>query len=343
MKRILIVKLTSLGDLIHTLPAISDVHRIYPDLAIDWMIDESFQEVALFHPAIRRIYTTNHRKWLKNWSSVQSHHAIYKLLTCVRKTKYDLIIDAQGNYKSAFLTLFSKGRKAGYDRLSAPEKVASIAYHNGYFAPKVEHAIHRLRRLFSLALSYPFPLTDPDYGIDIKRFSEPSVPLPADYVTFIHSAGWQTKLWPESHWQDLIQQTIESGYKVLLPWGSPVEEERAKRLQISKDAIVLPKLTLKELGYILQKSKAAVSVDTGLSHLAAALNIPCIDLYGPTPPNLIGAFGKNQLHLQSNLPCTPCNKKHCKLKTDPPQCLASLSPSHVFHHFQTLLNKIQYV
>lgn len=336
MKRILVIKLTSLGDVIHTLPAITDVQRHYPGLEIDWMIDQSFQEIATFHPAVHTIFPTNHRKWLRNWGQRESYQAAYKLVRSVRQTEYDLVIDAQGNVKSAFLALCARGKKAGYDPKSAAEAVASFAYHYRYHMPKVEHAIPRLRRLFAAALDYPFPKDKAEYGIDRAKFIPPPIEL-SHYVTFVHSASWETKLWPEFHWQELIRQTLDAGYQIVLPWGSSDEERRAKRLQISDRVIVPPRLPLNQIGHLLQNSKAVVSVDTGLSHFATALNIPTISLYGPTNSSLIGALGPGK-QLSSSLSCAPCNRKHCPLQTNPPACMLSITPTQAFSQLKRYLS-----
>lgn len=329
MKRILLIKLTSLGDLIHALPALSDAMLAIPDISFDWMIDENFREVATWHPAVKNIFTTNHRAWRKGLFHPATVQSITKLTESVRKNTYDLVIDGQGNFKSALLSLFTHGKRAGFDRHSVREWIAHLAYQKKCAASKTNHAIDRLRRLFASALEYPFPLSPPDFGIDREKFRAPAIELPTDYVVFIHSASWKTKLWPEEHWKDLIQKTIADGLSILLPWGSPQEKERAERLAIDPRVHVLPKLSLSEIGHILQSARACVAMDTGLSHLAAAINIPCVTLYGSTNAGLIGTPGERQVHLTSSLPCAPCEKKQCKLSATENPCLKEIIPDRV--------------
>jgi len=333
--RILLIKLTSLGDLIHALPALTDARAAYPDIEFDWVIDESFQEVALWHPAVKNHFTTNHRKWRKNLRSLSTYASMFKLFQNIRKNKYDRVIDGQGNHKSGFLSLFTRGIRAGFDKNSVREKIAHLAYQKKYQVSKEQHAIARLRVLFAQALEYPLPETEPNFGINTERFIKPNFELPENFVVFVHNASWITKLWPEDHWLSLIKKTLEAGHTILLPWGNKEEEARAHRLAISSNVKVLPRLSLSEIGYVLARAKGCVCMDTGLSHLTAALNIPSLTLYGATDSGLIGASGGGQQHIQSTLPCAPCQKKSCRypnqtnLNLNPP-CLAEITPERVF-------------
>jgi len=337
MKRILLIKLTSLGDLIHALPALTDLHRACPEARVDWMIDTHFAEIAAWHPAIHEIFTTDHRQWGRTlWSSLPS---ICSLIKSVRREEYDLVIDGQGNFKTALLSLTTRGLRAGFDRQSVREQIASFAYQKKYGASKKAHAIDRLRQLFSLACGYPCPTEAPDFLIQRDRFKCPAVQLPERYLVFIHNAGWQTKLWPEEYWARLIRMATEAGCHILLPWGSQEEEARARRLAINSRAIVLPRLSLSEIGFVLSRAAACVCMDTGLGHLAAALNIPSLTLYGATDPRLIGARGLHQLHIPSNLSCAPCHQKKCRFfsaaSLNPP-CLAQISPERVWEQIKVV-------
>lgn len=332
MKRVLLIKLTSLGDLIHALPALSDAYLACPGISFDWVIDENFQEVASWHPAVDKIFTTNHRTWRHGLFKKSTYRTIFSLFRSIRQTDYDLVIDGQGNFKSALFSLFTKGIRAGFDRHSVREYVAHFAYQEKHSASRKSHAVERLRRLFSSALNYPMPKTEPNFMIDRDRFAKPSFDLPESYLLFIHNAGWSTKLWPEEHWLKLIQMGVEAGYPILLPWGNQMEKERAERLAKFPQVRVLPKLSLSEMGYVIAGASGCVSMDTGLSHLAAALEIPSVTLYGATDSGLIGANGKSQLHLQSTIACAPCNQKQCRFPKEGlhPPCLAAITPERVF-------------
>jgi len=329
MKRVLLIKLTSLGDLIHALPALSDAQDARPGLEFDWVIDENFREIASWHPAVKSVITTNHREWRGAVTSAETHGSIAKTIAQMRAREYDLVIDGQGNFKTALLSLFSRGPRAGFDAASVREWVAHLAYQRRYSASKSAHAIDRLRRLFASALDYPVPDSPPVFRIRSERFAKPKVELPADYIVFVHNASWKTKLWPERHWADLIGKCTQTGYRVLLPWGNEQEEARAKRLATSPGVQVLPRLQLSEIGYVIARAKACVCVDTGLSHLAAALDVPAITLYGATDTGLIGASGESQIHIKSERFCSPCQSKTCRYSSGDNPCMELIAPDRV--------------
>ena len=338
MKRVLLLKFTSLGDLIHALPALTDASRAIPEIKFDWMIDENFAEVATWHKSVDQIYLTSHRTWRKE--KLSSIKPITRLIRKARETKYDLVLDGQGNFKTALMSLFMQGPRAGFDRRSAREWVASFAYQRKYPASRKAHAVDRLRQLFAQSLGYPCPTTPPDFSIERSRFAPLPFQTPQNYVVLIHNAAWKNKIWPEEHAKKIVDWIARKGYTIYLPWGNPEEKARALRLSVNPMAVVLPKMSLSEIGSLFIGASACISMDTGLSHLAAALNIPTITLYGPTDSGLIGANGKNQIHLISDLPCAPCNKKQCRYENQGelnPPCLAGLSPEKVFDQLMGIL------
>jgi heptosyltransferase-1 len=330
MKRVLLIKLTSLGDLIHALPALSDAKRARPELDFDWAIDENFQEIALWHPAVKDIITTDHRRWRKALAHPSTLASISRLISQLRAVEYDLVIDGQGNFKTALLSLCTRGPRAGFDRHSVREWTAHLGYQRRYSVTKNAHAIERLRRLFAAALDYPVPASPPDFQIQKERFVRPKVELPGEYLVFVHNASWKTKLWPEAHWEELLRKSVQAGFKVLLPWGTSEEEARAKRLAVHPGILVLPRLSLCEMGHVLAGATACVCMDTGLSHLTAALNVPSITLYGSTDSGLIGASGSSQVHLKSDRFCSPCQKKTCRYSRTENPCLQEITPDRVY-------------
>lgn len=332
---ILITKLASMGDLIHLLPALTDACREKKEITFDWVIDQSFSEIASWHPAVCRAIKTNHRKWRKNLLKKETRQEMAECTRKLKKKDYDLIIDAQGNLKSAFISSFAKGPIAGFDGKSVPEWGAHFFYKKKASISKDLHAISRLRALLASALDYPLPTTPPDYGILQERLTPPNILIPPSFLIFVPIASYPSKLWPEKHWKELIEKTLSLGLPILLPWGNEQEKNRAIRLAISPQVIVLPKLCLSELGYLIQKAKAVVSVDTGLSHLAAALNTPAITLYGPTDPKKTGTIGKNQTWLSTSCLCfeaKTCGQNQEKF------CLQNISPDVVLQKLGSLLS-----
>ena len=303
--RVLLVKTSSLGDVIHALPALTDAARAIPGITFDWVVEEGFAEIPTWHPAVGKVIPVAIRRWRKNiWETIKSGEW-KRFKQNLRTEKYDLVIDAQGLVKSAWLTRYVKAPVAGLDKDSAREPLASRFYQRRLAVARGQHAVERLRQLFAVALGYDLPKGLGDYGLDVERLIE--LPRNKPYVLLLHGTTWDTKHWPEVYWRDLALRMGHMGVEVRLPWGNPAEKARAERIASGlSNAVVLPKLNLAGVAKVLASASACVAVDTGLGHLAAALDVPTISLFGPTNPGLTGAYGKGQIHLASDFPCAPC-------------------------------------
>ncbi|WP_176516952.1 lipopolysaccharide heptosyltransferase I [Pseudomonas faucium] len=345
--RVLIIKTSSLGDVIHTLPALTDAAHAIPGIRFDWVVEEGFAEIPSRHPAVDRVIPVAIRRWRKNlWQTLKSGEwkAFKQRL---REHKYDLVIDAQGLVKSAWLTRYVKAPVAGLDRFSAREGLASRFYDRRLSVAVGQHAVERVRQLFAMALAYDLPEGIGNYGLDLDRLQ---LPPAAPYVVFLHGTTWATKHWPEAYWRELAERLGRRKLQVRLPWGNPAEKARAERIaQGLNNCQVLPKLNLAGVARVLAAAKACVAVDTGLGHLAAALDVPTISLFGPTNPGLTGAYGRVQVHQASDFPCAPCLQKKCTykpsaddlrrfdLKREWPLCFTRLNPEHVASRLSALL------
>jgi len=346
--RVLLVKTSSLGDVIHALPALTDAARAIPGITFDWVVEEGFAEIPTWHPAVGKVIPVAIRRWRKNiWQTIKSGEW-RRFKQSLRAEKYDLVIDAQGLVKSAWLTRYVNAPVAGLDKNSAREPLASRFYQRRLAVARGQHAVERLRQLFAVALGYDLPKGLGDYGLDVERLIE--LPRNKPYVLFLHGTTWDTKHWPELYWRDLALRMADKGVEVRLPWGNPAEKARAERIANGlSNAVVLPKLNLAGVARVLASASACVAVDTGLGHLAAALDVPTISLFGPTNPGLTGAYGKVQIHLASDFPCAPCLQKKCTyqptaqdqqrfdLKNEWPLCFTRLNPERVASRLSTLL------
>ena len=298
--KVCVIKTSSMGDVIHTLPALTDAQRAIPNLSIDWVVEENFAEIPRWHSAVNQIIPIALRRWRKSPFSIQTRNEWKNYRTLLQAENYDAVIDAQGLIKSAlFATRFAQGVKHGYDRQSIREPLASFFYDKKYAIPYQQHAVERIRQLFAQSLGYELPQVQGDYSIAHHFLHQTSE---QNYVVFIHSTTRADKHWEEAEWQKLIEKiTALSDCKIHLPWGNEQEKARAERLaQVHSNVLVLPKLTLTELAKQIANAKAVVSVDTGLAHLTAALDKPNITLYGATEPKLIGCYGENQYYLSAN-------------------------------------------
>jgi len=298
--RVLIVKTSSLGDVVHTLPALTDAALAIPGIRFDWVVEEAFTEIPGWHPAVDTVIPVAIRRWRKQiWNTLRSGEWSH-FKRQLSAESYDLVIDAQGLLKSALLTRLVDAPRAGYDRRSIREPLASSFYRWRYAVSREMHAVERIRTLFALALGYDKPQQRGSYGLAKSQFGSHTSAVDLRRVMFLHGTTWPTKLWPLEYWQTLCKNTVDAGYQVTLPWGNVVERERAEAIAaVASNTRVLPRSNLQALAVELASSSAVVAVDTGLGHLAAALNIPTISLYGPTLPTLVGAYGRNQVHLST--------------------------------------------
>ncbi|MDP3845687.1 MAG: lipopolysaccharide heptosyltransferase I [Pseudomonas sp.] len=294
--RVLLIKTSSLGDVIHSLPALTDAARAIPGIQFDWVVEEGFAEIPAWHPAVAQVIPVALRRWRKNlWQTIRSGEW-QRFKQRLQTTEYDLVIDAQGLLKSALLTRYVKAPVAGLDAQSAREPLASRFYDRPQAVAWGQHAVERVRQLFAQALGYPLPSGVGDYGLSRERLLDGSPGQP--YVLFLHGTTWASKHWPEADWRALAEHLDSRGLAVRLPWGSEPEKARAERIVAGlQHAAVLPKLNLRGVAVVIAGASACVAVDTGLGHLAAALDVPSISLYGPTLPIKVGAYGRGQVHL----------------------------------------------
>lgn len=329
MRRVLIVKTSSMGDVIHTLPALTDAKAACPDIEFDWVVEEGFAEIPKWHPAVSDVIPVAIRRWRKSVFKTMGSTEWRQFRNLVKKHHYDLVIDAQGLLKSAWLCRLIKAPAAGYDKHSVRERLASLVYQHRFSVPVDMHAVERTRTLFAKALNYQKPESKGQYGLSQSRFCTAVDAQPN--VVFLHGTTRADKHYPEIYWKQLAERLGAKGFQVRMPWGNDNERKRAEHIARGLEYVeVLPKLNLAGVAGVLAQASAVVAVDTGLGHLSAALNIPTVSLYGPTNPGLIGAYGENQIHL-------------CASQMDPvdaitdPEVFAPLTPERLLQHLEPML------
>jgi heptosyltransferase-1 len=289
MKRILLVKTSSLGDVIHNLPVVNDILQHFPDAQIDWVVEESFADIPRLHPKVGQVITVAMRRWRKRLLSLNTLREISGVIKTLSANKYDVVIDSQGLIKSSIITSLTNGVKHGYDKESIREASATWCYHQKHHISFQQQAVIRNRTLTALSLNYVVPNNAPDYGI--KASVNTDLIINGSYVIGLHGTSRDSKLWPTEYWIALGNQLAERQINLVLPWASEAEYMRAQQISAAiKNATILPKLTIAQVASIISNAQAAIGVDTGLSHLAAALNIPTIAIYTDTNPELTGVF-----------------------------------------------------
>ena len=330
--RVLLIKTSSMGDLIHTLPALTDAGKAIPGIRFDWVVEDGFTEIPAWHPLVDRVIPVSLRRWRKGWFSQDTRSALRALRSELQADKYDLVLDAQGLVKSSLLTMLAKGPRAGLDFRSARESLAALAYQHKYKVNFYQHAVVRMRSLFSLALNYELPLDPPVFGIGRQQFQSSAT---ADhYVVFLHGTTWPSKQWPETYWQELARMAEQAGMRVKISGGNDEEVARATRIADGNPFVdVMPRLTIKQMAELLAGARAAVAVDTGFGHLAAALDVPTVSIYGSTNPDFTGALGQSSILLRADFVCSPCLNRICTYREPTivtPACYGTIPPAKVW-------------
>ncbi len=297
MQRILLIKTSSLGDVIHNLPVITDIRTRFPNAQIDWVVEESFADIPRMHPDVNQVITVAMRRWRKHIFRQKTWSEISAFKNTLSQNTYDAVIDTQGLLKSALITRNANGVKHGYDKNSIREPFASWFYDKTYAISYQQHAVARNRTLAALSLGYTSPTGAPDYGIAAKNTKKSAsgslmdIGLQGSAIIALHGTSRDSKLWPTAHWVDLGRQLAQQNFNLALPWVNEVEFNRAREIaQQLQNATVLPKLSIAELAGVIASAQAAIGVDTGLSHLATALNKPTIAIYTDTNPEFTGVM-----------------------------------------------------
>ena len=338
MTRVLIVKMSSMGDVLHTLPAITEAVRHLPGLKFDWVVEKGFEQIPRWHPSVDKVIVASTRAWRKSWlSSRVERRAFVDDLT---SRKYDLVIDAQGLMKSAWIAHLAKGPVSGFSFFSVRERLASCLYKHRHHVPS-GHAVKRVRALLSLSLGYTIGDQTNDYGIEISNDTFERIDPAPKTLLFLHGTTWASKHWPESNWIDLAQRSGEAGYTVWLPWWSEEEQQRCIRIAAACDtASVLPRVDLNGMRKHLSAVDTVVAVDTGLGHMAAALGVRCLSIYGATDSTRTGTWGANQQHISARFNCSPCLARECNLLSETvlqPPCYESCSVDDVWRVLSKML------
>ena len=277
-----------MGDVVHTMPAISDIAANVPNVQIDWLVEAPFAALPAMHPAVRTVIPIAWRKWRKRLFGADTRAALATARAQLSAEDYDVIIDFQGLIKSALWATQARGSRAGYDWASAREPLASLFYSKRAAVAVNQHAVERSRQLAAAHLNYTvtgsqrFGMHAPDANWK---------PQAARYAVLITGASRPEKLWPESSWHAIAATLTAQGFALVWLWGSAEEGERAKRLAAAAGGEVPPFLTVKDASAVLAGASKCVGLDTGFTHIAAAFGVATIGIYCHHEPGLVGITG----------------------------------------------------
>ena len=312
MPDILFIKTSSLGDVIHHMPAVADARRRFPDARIAWVVEEDFAPLVRLHPAVNEVIPVATRRWKRQLRDVflnplfERAGAPWPEISAARKLlrthRYDFVIDTQGLLKSALIACSARGPRHGYDSKSIKEPLASFFYDVRHAVSRALHAIERNRRLTGLALGYAQESSF-DYGLDRAALKAPAA---RRYAVLVHASARAEKRWPEARWIETARALARRNLELMLPWGT--DEERAVAVRIA-DAVpharVAERAPLDQIARLVAGAALVVGVDTGLLHLAAALGVPLVAIFAASDPGLTGPIGPGPIAIAGRAGAPP--------------------------------------
>lgn len=289
MLKILLVKTSSLGDVVHNLPVVTDIHAHVSNATVDWVVEENFADIPALHPGVHQVIPVAIRRWRKAPLNAMARAEMTAFRKRLAATHYDFILDTQGLVKSALITRLASGKRCGNAWDSAREPLASLFYQHTFSIPKNLHAVDRNRLLAGHALGYQ-PENGPNYGL-----RAPSVPLSwlpsAPYAVLLHATSRADKQWDDANWLELGKYFNSIGIACILPWGNVAEQAHSQRLgQGIASSVIPPRLNINEISALISGARIVVGVDTGIAHLAAALNVPVVAIFCASDPALTGVY-----------------------------------------------------
>lgn len=290
MHGILFIKTSSLGDVVHHMPAVTDARRRHPDARLTWVVEEAFQPLARLHPAVDDVIPVSTRRWRSQLLSGQTWSEVSAFKARLKSIKAEKVIDTQGLIRSALIARTAHGERHGYDAASIKEPVASWFYDVKHKIARDQHAVTRNRMLTGLSLGY-----SPDAAIDYG-LTKPPRGGDAPYAMLFHGTSRASKEWREVDWIGTGKWLHAQGLEVVLPWGNERERLRSERLHAAiPGSRILDRLPLDETAKVIANASLVVGVDTGLLHLAAAYEVPLIAVFLATDPGLTGPVGNGPI------------------------------------------------
>jgi heptosyltransferase-1 len=287
MADILFIKTSSLGDVIHHMPAVTESRAHFPQARISWLVEEAYAPLVALHPAVDRTIPVAWRRWRKRLLEGQTWREIAAWRGKFGAQSFDQVIDTQGLLRTGLMSRFAPGQRHGYDRGSIREPLASMFYDVRHHVSREAHAVARNRLLTGLALGYS-PDGAPDYGLDRARLRDAS----ERYAVLLHGTARPEKEWPLANWIALGKSIDLPGRRFVLPWGN--EAERARATQIAQslpNATVADPRPIDGVARLIAGAEFVVGGDTGLVHLAAALGVPLVAIFSGSDPSLTQPVG----------------------------------------------------
>jgi heptosyltransferase-1 len=287
---ILIVRVSSLGDVVHNMPMVADILRHYPHANIDWVVEEAYADLVRLNRGVRNVIPFALRRWRKSLAAAQTRAEMRSFHQTLRAQPYDVVFDTQGLIKSGAVMGMARlapgGRRVGLANAtegSGYEPISKIFHTMSVPVGVRTHAVMRARMVAAAAFGYAID-SPADFNLRAPDGARPAWLSDQPYAVFFHGTARAAKSWDDASWIHLAQSLAARGLPVLLPWGSEPEKQAADRLAARmQNAQVLPRLSMMDAVVLARRAALAIGVDTGLTHIAAAFNRPTIELYCDSP------------------------------------------------------------
>lgn len=343
--KVLIVKASALGDVVHALPVLAWLKSVEPAMEIDWLVEEGFAPLLDEHPLLRQVHRIATRSW-RQQGALAAVRASLRMVGALRRERYDVVLDLQGNSKSALFTLLSgAARRYGFDRYGVREWPNLLATNHQVALTAADHHISA-RSLAIARAAFPSGSERIEAGpLPIRPAAAQRVEVQLvehglagrRFAVLHYGTTWTTKLWPVASWQMLVRSLAAAGNPVpVLTWGSTEEKNVIERIasDAGGGALVWPRGTLPELAALLARAAVVVGGDTGPVHIAAAVGTPTVSLYRVTDQSRNGPRGARHIRLQAPLDCSPCLRKQCERDGE---CGLSIPAAEVLQAIQAVL------
>ena len=284
-RKILIIKSSSMGDVIHALPVAFDIKQAQPDAEVHWVVEESFADIPDLSPFVDRKILTAFRRWRKHPLARQTRSEFSDLKRLLRHEKYDCVIDIQGLMRSALVARLSGAESWGYSKDTIREPLASRFYTHTLPVAESLRPVRRYRTMVSRVLGYDIDPENPRYGLKVKP--TPPAGVSGPYAALAVNTSRAEKLWPQSRWIDVVREVRKEGLQSVLFWGNDDERRRVEEIACGvENAVIMPRSSLKALAQTIAGACCLAGVDTGLTHLGAALGVPSVGIIVGTSAEL---------------------------------------------------------
>lgn len=365
-KRILLIKLSAVGDVVHTLPVLPKLRARYPEARIDWLITREIADLVRHHPALSNVLLVDRRHLVRFGRSWSATAGLLQLLAELRRTHYDLVLDLHGQFRTALLTLATAApARVGFDRprkqsqqeylrrvgreaclhgWKGAREGAWLAYTHHIAVPTLD--VHAVDRYMWVGPLLGLPGGPPDFTLRLPEAAERRAGellgelglADRPFALLFPGTVWETKHWRTEGFADVGRRLLRAGLGVVLA-GSPREQERCRTVARGCPGAhdVCGRTTLADLAAVIRRAAVCVTNDSGPTHLAVAQGRPVVSIFGPTDPVWVGPYGRPDAVVQAGVACAPCYLRKLRACPHEHRCMSQVTSAMVVERLERIL------